>query len=523
MNSTSEPTPENETYRDRIATVDSSGKRLWIYPKKPVGRFYEARKYVSYALLLILFGLPFIQVNGEPLILFNILERRFILFGLQFTPQDFHLFVLAMLTFIVFIALFTVVFGRLFCGWVCPQTIFMEMVFRRIEYWIEGDANAQRRLDKAPWTWDKIGKKSAKQGIFILISVLIAHTFLAYLVGMDRVLEIITQPPSQNVGGFAAMVGFTGAFYFVFSRLREQVCTTICPYGRMQGVLTDEQTILVTYDYVRGEPRGKLKRNQKQNRTAPPPATAKKKKKDPCENPCAACRAGQECKAETALAKMQESLTTLPEASEERELGDCIDCTLCVQVCPTGIDIRDGVQLECVNCTACMDACDAVMDKIDRPRGLIRYDSEAGVIAKERRIFTPRAMAYSAVLLFLLALNAFLFTQRGEVELLIQRTPGLLYQEVDEEYISNLYNYQVVNKTQRDIPLEFRLAPDTPGRIRLVGQPPRADGEDLVKGSFFIEMERDAIDHRKKITVEIYRREDGELVDRVRTSFLGPN
>ncbi len=522
MNQSNQPTSDQEAYRDRIATVDASGKRLWIYPKKPVGRFYEARKYVSYALLLILFGLPFIHVNGEPLVLLNILERRFILFGLHFTPQDFHLFVLAMLTFIVFIALFTVVFGRLFCGWVCPQTIFMEMVFRRIEYWIEGDANAQRRLSKAPWSTDKILKKTAKQGIFVLISVLIAHTFLAYLVGLERVFEIVSSPPSQNPGGFVAMVGFTGAFYLVFSRLREQVCTTICPYGRMQGVLTDEQTILVTYDYVRGEPRGKLKRDRNSRRSQPETKT-KGSAKAPCENPCAACRSGESCKAETTLAQIQSALTELPAAGPERELGDCIDCSLCVQVCPTGIDIRDGVQLECINCTACMDACDAVMDKIDRPRGLIRYDSEAGIIAKQRRIFTPRAIAYSTVLLLLLALNTFLFLQRGDLELLIQRTPGLLYQEVDENYVSNLYNYQVINKTQRDIPLEFRLAAGTPGRIRLVGQPPHADEDDLVKGTFFIEMERDAVDRRKKVTVEIYRREDGELVDRVRTSFLGPN
>lgn len=517
---TQEPQDTENSYRDRIATVDASGNRLWIYPKKPAGRFYQARKYISYALLLILFGLPFIQVNGEPLVLFNILERRFIIFGWYFTPQDFHLFVLAMLTFVVFIALFTVVFGRLFCGWVCPQTIFMEMVFRRIEYWIEGDANAQRRLNKAPWTTDKVLKKVAKQGVFLLISILIAHTFLAYLIGMDQVLDIVSQAPSRNPGGFAAMVGFTGAFYFVFARLREQVCTTICPYGRMQGVLTDEQTILVTYDYVRGEPRGKLRRSEPSARAR---ITPPEEKKAPCDNPCAACRAGADCKAETALSKMAEALTTLPTAEPERPLGDCIDCTLCVQVCPTGIDIRDGVQLECVNCTACIDACDAVMDKIDRPRGLIRYDSEAGVIAKKRRIFTPRAIAYSAVLLLLVALNAFLFSQRGDVELLIQRTPGLLYQEVDENYVSNLYNYQIVNKTQRDIPLEFRLKEGTPGRIRLVGQPPRADETDLVKGTFFIEMERRAIERRARVTVEVYRREDGQLLDEIRTSFLGPN
>ena len=255
-----DPIQDKEAYRDKVATVDDRGKRVWIYPKKPSGRYYNARKWVSYVLLVILFGLPFIEVGGQPLVLFNILERKFILFGMLFMPQDFHLFVLAMLTFIVFIVLFTVVWGRIFCGWVCPQTIFMEMVFRRIEYWIEGDANAQRRLNKAPWTTDKIVKKTAKQVIFFTISVLIANVFLAYIISMDEVLRIAREPISQNWEGFVAMILFSGAFYFVFSYLREQVCIAVCPYGRLQGVMLDNNSIVVHYDHVRGEPRGKMQK-----------------------------------------------------------------------------------------------------------------------------------------------------------------------------------------------------------------------------------------------------------------------
>ena len=182
---------DTEKYRNKIATVDEQGKRIWIYPKKPKGQFYSGRTYVSWALLILLFGVPFIKVNGEPLVLFNILERNFIILGVHFTPQDFHLFVFAMLTFIVFIVLFTVIFGRLFCGWVCPQTIFMEMVFRKIEYWIEGDAKAQKKLDKAAWNKEKLLKKGAKHFIFFTISSLIAHTFLSYIIGLDRVIEIV--------------------------------------------------------------------------------------------------------------------------------------------------------------------------------------------------------------------------------------------------------------------------------------------------------------------------------------------
>ena len=255
---------DTEEYRDSIATVDSaSGKRLWIYPKMPKGNFYEYRKYVSYVLLAILFGLPFIKVGGEPFVLLNVLERHFIIFGVSFMPQDFYIFVLIMLTGVVFITLFTAIFGRLFCGWVCPQTIFMEMVFRRIEYWIEGDANAQRRLNKSPWTQKKLIKKISKQAIFIFISVLIAHTFLSYVIGIDAVWAIVTHSPANDWLGFFAMLAFTGVFYFVFSYMREQVCIAICPYGRLQGVLLDKNSITVIYDWIRGEPRGKIKKQKK--------------------------------------------------------------------------------------------------------------------------------------------------------------------------------------------------------------------------------------------------------------------
>ncbi|MCB0544446.1 MAG: 4Fe-4S binding protein, partial [Saprospiraceae bacterium] len=236
---------DNEEYRDHLSTVDSSGKRIWLYPKKPAGRFYNARTWVSFAFLAIFLIMPFIKVNGEQFLLFNILERKFVLFGLVFTPQDFHLFVLAMLTFIVFIILFTVVYGRLFCGWVCPQTVFMEMFFRKIEYWIEGDSNEQRRLDKSPWTAEKVRKKALKHIVFFAIAVVVSNYFLAYIIGMDDVLKIVREPVSQNVGGFVAMLVFSGVFYGVFSRLREQVCTTICPYGRLQGVLLVKDSIVV--------------------------------------------------------------------------------------------------------------------------------------------------------------------------------------------------------------------------------------------------------------------------------------
>lgn len=476
----------DQEYRDRIATVDEDGRRNWIYPKKPKGPFYEYRKYVSYVLLLFLFGMPFVKVNGEPLLLFNVLERKFILFGVYFAPQDFHLFVFAMLIFIIFIALFTVIYGRLFCGWVCPQTIFMEMVFRRIEYWIEGDANAQRRLHKAPWTTDKIIKKVGKQMIFFAIAVLVANTFLAYIIGLDEVVRIATEPVSQNFGGFTSMILFSAAFYFVFSYLREQVCTTICPYGRLQGVLLDKNSIVVAYDYERGEPRGKIRKPKKSKPLVVEGIPAK-------EDPIAAI---------------------------QQQLGDCIDCKLCVQVCPTGIDIRDGTQLECVNCTACIDACDEVMVKIDRPTGLIRYDSENGIATGKKKIFTTRVIAYSVVLGILLIVQGFLFTARTDVEALLLRTPGMLFQKVDEENISNLYNYQIINKTQERFPIEFKLQTDF-GGIRLVGQPPQAKESGVTEGALFIDMPTAALTGRKtRVKVEVYSGD--KLIDVISTTFLGP-
>ena len=463
----------DEGFRDNIATVDSSGKRVWVYPKKQTGFYYRLRTFVSWILLAFLFGMPWIKINGEPLLLFNILERRFIIFGLHFAPQDFHLFVLAMLTMMIFIALFTAVFGRLFCGWVCPQTIFMEMVYRKIEYWIEGDANAQRRLNKAPWTRDKIIKKVSKQAIFFAIAVLVANTFLAYIIGIDEVLKIAREPVSQNLNGFIAMILFSGAFYFVFSWLREQVCIAICPYGRMQGVLLDKNSIVVAYDYVRGEPRTRIKKGS----------------------------------------------GDIPK-SAGGEVGDCIDCNLCVKVCPTGIDIRNGVQLECVNCTACIDACNTVMTKIDRPKNLIRYDSLNGIASGAKRLFTPRVMAYSGVLLVLIVVQVLFLLSRADVETLLLRTPGMLYQEVEGDKISNLYNYQIINKTTEAFPVTFKLISHQ-GAIKFVGQPPTAKGDEVTEGAVFIEIPKEELNGRKtRVSVEIYS--EDKLLETIKTNFLGP-
>lgn len=457
---------EEEIFRDSIATVTKQGKRRWIYAKRPKGRLFNIRSLISYIYFLAFFSLPFIQVNGRPLFLFDVTEGRFILFGAIFWPQDFFIFGLAMMGFILFIVLFTMAFGRLFCGWVCPQTIFMEMLFRKIEYWIEGDAPAQKILNKAPWNAEKIRKKTIKHAIFFLLSVLIANTFLAYIIGIQELQSIVTDPLSWHMGGFTAMLVFSGVFYAVFAFFREQVCTVVCPYGRLQSVLLDKDSVVVAYDYVRGEPRGKFKKN------AP-------------------------------------------------ELGDCIDCMQCVNVCPTGIDIRNGTQLECVNCTACIDACNFMMEKVGRETGLIRYASENGIAQNKPLRFTPRLKTYSTVLLLITGALVFLLISRKPVSGTIIRTAGMLYQERGQDSVSNLYRIKLVNKTTSDIPLTLKLE-KAPGHLETVGQPQihiKAEGQG--EGTFFVVLPRTAIEKRKSVlTIGLYQGD--QLITTKQTTFLGP-
>ena len=459
----------DEEFRDSIATVDEKGKRIWIYPKKPKGRYTRARIWVTVILLALLFSGPFIKIGGQPLLLFNIFERKFVIMGIAFWPQDFYLFGLAMITFFVFIILFTVVFGRVWCGWACPQTIFMENVFRRIEYWIEGDAKQQRKLDQSPWTTDKIIKKVSKQVIFLLISVIIAHTLMAYLIGWEQVRDIVTASPYEHWGGFIATVFFTLLFYWVFAYFREQACIAVCPYGRLQGVLLNKDSMAVAYDFVRGEPRGKLKKGE-----------------------------------------IQEGK------------GDCIDCKLCVHVCPTGIDIRNGTQLECVNCTACMDACDEVMDKIDRPRGLIRISSYNNIVEGKKSVFTTRVIAYMIVLTLLVSLVTTLMLNRSDIDATALRTPGQLYTKTESGDIQNLYNILLVNKTFDAVTVEIRLKDIPEAELVIAGGNIVDIGSNSTKElTVFVTLPPEKVDGAKtEIVFEVVR--DGEVVETSKTNFLGP-
>lgn len=466
---------EKGSFRDHIGTINEDGERKWIFPRKPKGQYYTRRTILAWILLVILFGAPFVKIDGEPLLLFNVLERKFVIFGSIFWPQDFFIFVLAMLTSIVFIILFTTAFGRIFCGWICPQTIFLEMVFRRIEYIIEGDFRKQKKLDKMPWNSEKIIKKGIKHFVFILISVLIAHTFLSYIIGYEQVNELITTSPKENIGGFAAMLIFTGLFYGVFARFREQACIIVCPYGRLQGALLDNKSIVVAYDFVRGEStQGRSKYRKGENR-------------------------------------------------EEVGKGDCIDCNACVDVCPTGIDIRNGTQLECVNCTACIDACDEVMLKIDKPKGLIRYASIENIEKKEKFKFTPRLIAYSSVLGLLFAVLVMLISLRAPVEATILRSQGTTYQRVDGNKLRNLYTYKIINKTNKEAVVKFEIEGLDNANLEIVGNVPVVPKGGSAEGALFITIDDAEIDkYKTKIKIDIIDTEENNVLTTVKTTFLGP-
>lgn len=456
---------EQENFRDHIATVNEKGKRVWIYPKKQKGKYYTARTLLSILLLAFLFGAPFVKVNGQPLILLNVFDRKFILFGFAFGPQDFYLFVIATISLLVFIVLFTAVYGRLFCGWVCPQTVFMEMVFRKIEYWIEGDAARQRALDNTRWNGSKIIKKTVKHLVFFVIAFLVGNTIVAYIIGTDKLFEIVSKSPSEHISAFIAVTVFSCLFYFVFAKFREQACIIVCPYGRLQGVLLDPNSIVVAYDHVRGEPRGKL------------------------QNP--------------------------------KTTGDCINCNLCVAVCPTGIDIRNGTQLECVNCTSCIDACDSIMDKVNLPKGLIRYASLNSIKDKSKFKLTPRITGYSVVLILLLTVLFTLVAVRSEIDANILRAPGKVYQEQPDNKISNLYSMKLVNNTYKDVTIQLNVN-NSDAELRLVGKDIIIHALSVADTEFLILFPKEKIKTTLiPLTLQVVA--DGKIINEINTSFLGPN
>ncbi|MBP7822132.1 MAG: cytochrome c oxidase accessory protein CcoG [Saprospiraceae bacterium] len=457
-----------ETYRDRISSVTDKGKRKWVYALKPKGKWYNYRKILAYLYLAVFFIMPFIKVNGMPFMMINIPDGKFILFSKIFWPQDFFIFAIAMITFIIFVVLFTVIYGRLFCGWVCPQTVFMEFVFRPIEWLIEGSPSQQKKRESAK-SRDYYVRQVIKHIVFFLLSFIIANTFLSYILGVDEVFKMIKEPINDHLVMLSGLLFFTFLFYGVFVYVRDIVCTTICPYGRLQGVMFDKDTMQVAYDYKRGEPRGKFKKNA------------------------------------------------------ERTEGDCVNCFKCVQVCPTGIDIRDGLQMECVGCTACIDACDEIMDTLHFPKGLIRYASENEIHEGRKFKFNTRMKAYTALLAVLLVIMGILISTRRTIDTYISRVKGQLYQEVEGgQKISNLFEAKIINKTNKDLPVQLKLE-DIQGQIKLVGAKQIDLKNEAVNSyTFFLEIPTNELKKRSNsIKIGVYKM-DGEKLQTIKTKFLGP-
>ena len=461
-------TQSEENFRDKISTVDNKGKRKWMYVFQPKGKLYNLRTYFSIVYLVLLFGLPFFKWNGNPLFLFNITQSKFIFFGQVFLPQDFILFGIGMLVFLLFVVVFTLIFGRVFCGWACPQTIFLEMVFRKIEYWIEGPANKQQTADAKEWTSEMYIRKTIKHVVFFTLSFIIANTFLSYIIGLDELMKIIKEPISMHVLGFTMLMIFTFLFYAVYAFVREISCIVICPYGRLQGVLLDRNSIVVIYDYLRGEPRGKKRKA----------------------------------------------------AVVEEKKGDCIDCNMCVNVCPTGIDIRNGTQLECVNCTACIDACNMMMKNVGREENLIRYGSENDISTGVKPKLTYRIKMYSTVLVILLGILISLLVTRSMFDSTILRVAGQILQENTDGTISNLYKIKVVSKSGFTEPYHLELS-NKNAKIEYVGK--KLDS--LKSGveseeTFFIKLPKELITKRKE-NFEIFVKSGDKVIQTKKITFIG--
>lgn len=385
-----------------LSTLNDDGSRRWLRPRLSKGRFLLRRRVVAYGLVALFTMLPFITINGRPAILLNIVRREFTFFGVTFLPTDTLL--LALFIVSVFVAIFaaTALFGRVWCGWACPQTVYMEFLYRPIERLFEGGPGVKARVPLPPAV-----RKPVKYAVYLVVSVALANVFLSYFVGVETLAQWVRQSPLEHPTGFLVVAFVTGAMMFDFCFFREQTCIVACPYGRFQSVMLDRNSLIISYDYQRGEPRGKMK---------------KRKARDP----------------ETGDVHLR---------TIAGEQGDCIDCHMCVTTCPTGIDIRNGLQMECIGCAQCIDACDAVMEKVGRDPGLIRYSTEAGIEGEKARIVRPRLFVYGGVLGILSTLFVLTLASKGAADVSLLRGQGLPYVIIDGA-VTNEVRVKVVNRTR---------------------------------------------------------------------------
>lgn len=396
---------------DRVlSTLNADGSRRWLRPKPAAGRFLNARRAVGYALIAIFVSMPHLRIAGKPPLLLDLPAREFTFFGTTLYPTDTLLLALLMLSVFLSIFFLTALFGRVWCGWACPQTVYLELVYRPIERLLEGTPG--RKAKKGAW------RKPLRFVIYLVLSFALANTFLAYFVGTDRLSQWMLGSPTDHWAAFLLVAAVTGLMMFDFGFFREQLCIVACPYGRFQSVMLDKNSLIITYDPKRGEPRGKKKRKPGQNVSLPivegaPPA--------------------------------------------EQTQGDCIDCNMCVTTCPTGIDIRDGLQLECVNCAQCIDACDSVMDKIGKPRGLIRYGSQSSVLdGAKQRFIRVRTIVYPTLVAGLMTAFVILLATRQDAFVSVLRGPGRPFTIV-EGTVANPAVLKVQNRTTAPVAYAFSI------------------------------------------------------------------
>jgi cytochrome c oxidase accessory protein FixG len=453
--------PSDQDFRDRPDNLDAAGQRKWIKAKQPKGKWYRRRNFVGYTLLSFLVVAPLVKINGHPFMLLDILNRQFFLFGQRMFAEDTYILALVMAVTVVSVVLVTVVFGRIWCGWACPQTLFLELVYRRIEFLFDGNGRKGKKRPE-PANVSQIGLY-LKHTIFVLISIFFTNVFLMWFIGPGQLLKIITEPIGAHLTGFLFMMALSAFYYWIYAHFREQVCTLFCPYGRMQGVLLDNNSLAVIYDYKRGEPR----------------------------NP------------------------------KVHEGGDCINCRQCVAVCPTGIDIRNGSQLECIHCAACIDECNLVMKKINKPYNLIRYDTFQGVENGKRSLLNARFIAYTIVLVVLMTLLAFTAGKRTTLDVTMWRAQGTLFQQLDPETYSNIYQLMFLNKGNETLELTLRLFDCPTGEIAI------ADGKVILppngklKEALIVRMKKSALTG-KETGLKIGLFVGDQLKETVTTNFLGP-
>jgi cytochrome c oxidase accessory protein FixG len=449
-----------------VTTINADGSHHILHPSDVSGRFTAARKAVAALLIVVYVSLPWIPVNGAPAVFFDVEMRRFHFLGLTLMPQDLWVmfFAVSGLGFLLFVV--TAVLGRIWCGWACPYTVFLDHMFRRVERWIDGDQHARRRLAAAPWSPVKMWKRIVKHSIYIFMSALIANVFLSYFVSIPRLYGFMKTNPLDHLTAFGVMLSVCGAIYYCFAWFREQFCIIMCPYGRLQSAMTDDDTMIIGYDVKRGEPRGKT--------------------------------------------------TNL-------DAGDCVSCNRCVSVCPTGIDIRDGLQMECIGCAACIDACDDIMTKVHRPKGLIRYDSMRGLAGGKRRVLRPRLYAYLALGLLgttVLGVTAFYRAKPMHAEMSRLRGPSFY---VDPTLVRNIFQIRLLNK--RNQPMTFDVSLENPPKGYLLSgmsDPFVLPALDEIARPLVIIVPKEDYTGPVKLTLRIHSN-PGDSVVRQEVEFLGPN